>query len=428
MLIGGENKENLGGSRAEGVVSKKDTKIRQLIESNNKLKQDLKKANESNSKLEHEATELRRVIQHFEHKEGSMRLAGNLELELERYKKQVAVLTRALAVSAVEGGQEGDALISQGEAAWRESETLSELERLKIFENELEVTNQELAVMKLKLADKQRIEQELTCARVEVDKLVHEIVSLEDRLRLVSDERDKAESEKLDNEKIMTALKAEMKQGLVHADERFREYAKKGERLELDFVALEAACNKHRLRVQELELLLQERDQREQETRSEINVMKSALADFDGEIRRLAVSLSAEAEANDNLTSRLSRADQELDTANISLAQERRKLQELESDMQENRKAKFEFEKCKKDIFKLENILRDKDSRIQELCASRDAAKRTLSGEIERLGAEVHALKVETVALKDKCMHAHKERDRFKALLASETLARMRIN
>ena len=434
-------------SRAEGVVSKKDSKIRQLIDTNNKLKQELKRASESNASLEREkweaqklVDEMRTVIEQFQRQledatelRETVKTVESLEFELEnlqqeslRYKKQVGVLTRALAVTAVDSGMEGDALLSRGEESWREAELMGELEEFRRVKEELANAVQELEVAKLKLSDKERLENDLTCARVEADKLLHEILSLESRLRSVKEERERAESRAFELEQTCCELKLEAKQTQLRCEERLREYAKKSERVELDFVALESASDKYRVRVQELELLVEERDRREQATGCEISLMKAALADFDQEIRRLAASLSAEAESNENLSTRLTRVEGELEAANQTLAQLRRKIKDLESDVSEGHKAKSELEKTRHEKSKLESVLRNKEGRISELVSGKESVVKNFSIEVDRLSGELKLTKLEVSNLKDRCAHAVKERDRFKSLLASETLARMR--
>ena len=452
-VLSDHNKENAAASRyvqqqgkAEQVVSKKDAKIRQLIESNNKLKLELKKSMDTNTKLENEkiesqkiSTEMRSIIDQFQRQlehatadrdtvksiESMELLLEKNEQELNRYKKQVSVLTRALAVTAVENGVEGDLALSRGEESWRESQLINELERLHYVHDELEVTKQELEIAKVKLFEKDRLENELTTAKIEIDKLLHEILSLESRLRLMSEERDKAEASKCVLEHALGELRVEIKRSDASRDEKLREYVRKSETIQLDFVALESASNKHRLRVQELELLLEERDRREKATGCEISLMKSALTDFDEEIRRLAASLNAEAEANENLTTRLARVEGELDAANLTLAQMRRRVKDLESDLVEGQKAKSQVEIFKRDSFKFESQLKDQVGKISELTSSRDMIKQTLGSEIDRLTQEIKLARSESHNLKEKCANALKERDRFKALLASDTLARL---
>ena len=443
-------------SNFDSILSKKDAKIQQLIKANNQMRMELKKSVGTTSALQADREEaqvlieeLRDVIDSFQcqldeakvahsemhvimHAERELRetlpLVGGLEAELavarqevEKYRKEAGILTRALAVNAVEAGADGEATLTRGQELWELDELRADVKRLSSVDTDLrnaQIANQHI---QSKLEDMEDVHSRLTAERIENDRLRHELVAIQGRQVGLTEESGFLRGQISELETVIADRNAELSQ----MDEAMRTIERNNSLFQKDISSLEMSERRLQQRTTELEQLVAERDLRLHQSSSELASLRSLVTGLDCEIRSLASSLAAEADSNENLTARLSRVEDALSRSDSELATLRRRHKESGNSVRALLETRAENEDLKRQTFGLQSALREKESSLEELRNSRDVMKRTLSLEIQRLNGELAYLASTSASLTDKNILITKEKDKIKSLLATDTMTKL---
>ena len=427
-------------SKLETVLSRKDAKIQQLI-------QNIKSLKEKNSLLESEQRESRTVIEEMRQlvdlfqskldetkrsvldvslrKHDEQLLVYQLQAELEtaqrdaeQFRKEAAVLTRALAVSSMESQTDGLALMNEAQELLDNEELHAELTRLKEIETKYKS-------VEVRLAEDEQLRAQLSEQRIENDFLRHKLEAAESLHVSLVDDRERWQLRCDELEATLAKLGAEVRQELDQRDECMQTLSMAKSQYEQDILSLELSEKRLKQRVSELEGILLQRDAMEQSLNSETAALRSSVSELDTEVRSLAVSLAAEAEANSNLAHRLEKVEADRERLVKELAVSRRRENERTKELDDLTATKTQNDELRKMVFLLQNQIAEKDVKIANLEQSRAQLKETMGSEIERLSDEVEYMASTSASLSERYMQVAREKDRMKSLLAHETMARL---
>lgn len=340
--------------------------------------------------------------------------------ETEKFKRETAVLSRALAVSG-----DGDNLLRHAEDAMQLERLMAEVKRVDQLEVELEHAYRKLESADLQLRHDHELRSAVTALRIDNDELSHRLeVAARHQCDLTEEkERYKRRCDEL--ESITAKLHANQREDHVNATDRIKQLTRLIGQYEHDRTALDSREKTLKQKVIELEHMLLQRNAREQEYVSEISVLRSAVQDMDNEIRNLATSLAAESEANENLSARLERVEGEksrMEQENLAL---RRKDKDLDQHMHELRELRHENEQMRKSLFMMQSNVHEKELRISGLEQSREVIRESMSLEIDRLNSEISHMASTSASLSERFLSVSKEKDRFKSLLATDTMHKL---
>lgn len=427
-------------SKMETVLSRKDSKIQQLI-------QNIKSLKDKNSSLESEQRESRAVIEEMrqlvdlfqtkldetkrsvldaslrKHDEQLLinRLQGELETaqrDADQFRKEAAVLTRALAVSSMESQTDGLALMNEAQQLLNSEELNSELVRLKEIETKYKS-------VEVRLAEDDQLRSQLSQQRIDNDFLRHKLEAAESLHVSLVDDRERWQLRCDELEATLSKLETEVRQELDQRDECMQTLSIAKSQYEQDILSLEVSEKRLKQRVNELEGILLQRDAIEQSMNSETAALRNSVSELDTEVRSLAMSLSAEAEANSNLTNRLERVEADRERLVKELTVSRRRESDRTKELEELTGTKTHNDELRKIVFLLQNQIAEKDVKIATLEQSRAQLKETMGYEIVRLSDEVEYMTSTSASLTERYMQVAKEKDRMKSLLAHETMARL---
>jgi chromosome segregation ATPase len=420
-------------SRFDSVMNKKESKIQSL-------KQQVRALKESNSRHEEDQRqsqiiidELRVLVDTFQSRLDETRhtlIEMNQtrhqsdstvnQKELDRYRTEVAVLTRALAVSAVETNTDGDVAISQAQQSLELEQLRSENERLRCMEAEM-------LAAQIRLREEDRLRNTLVEERVQGDAYRRKIETLERFQETLIQDRERSNSRCTELEETVGNLRSEHRMVLAQKDERISMLMQQTSELSQAVTSIEVSEKKQRQRVQELELILAQREASESSLRNEADTLRVSIAELDVEIRSLASSLTAETEANENLVNRLNRLELEKEKQGKELVIAQRREKDLRNDLEELVACKAELDQIRRMVFHLQNEVADRDSKIASLEQSRQLIRENMSLEIGRLSDEVSQMASTSASLSARYSQLERERDKIKSQLASETMTRLAL-
>jgi chromosome segregation ATPase len=386
----------------------------------------LKTLKERNKQLESEhresaalIAELKQLVDVFQRRlEETKRAVSDqqhMQRELEHYKKETIILTRALAVSSLE---ETDVLKDRADSLIDQEGLTEELQRLKEIEKQYQASI-------LRLQEDEAIRQALSQERIQGDFLRRKIESLESLQVSVSEDRDRLQRRCDELEFAITDLRSERRAEREKLEECLRELSGFEAKHNHDSASMELSEKRMRQKIDELETILVQRDVAESALRSELASLRSSLSDLDSEVRSLAVSLASETEANDTLITRLDRVEQEREKLSRELIIVRRRESEKDKEVEEMAKVKILNDELKRTFLTLQHTLVEKENQISSLEHSKQLLRESMSLEIERLSGEVSHMASTSASLSEKYMQVAREKDRIKSVLATETMARL---
>ena len=412
-------------TRIDTIIAKKDCKIQNLV-------QQIRTLQDENIRLDAEQreshtiiVELRDLIDGFqsrleEVKQG-VSISDKLEAaqrETDRYRKETAILTRALAVSSVEAQTDSEAAVNQ-------AQYLVELDQLREENNNLRVIESEVMASRIKVKDADDLRHAIAKERIEASLWMEKADALETLTVSLSGERDRWRSRCEELESAVGKLRSEQRLSRDHSQERISDILHANSQLKEEIAALEIRETKQRDRVSDLEQYLIKKEAIENSLKSEIECLRTCVTDLDNEIRSLAISLATEAEANQNLAARLERIEAERERLGRDLVIARRREEDLRRDYEELIKCKSENEALKKSNYLLQNNLAEKESKILGLEHSKHVIRESLSLEIGRLTDEVSHMASTSASLSDRYHQLEREKDKIKSQLAGETISRL---
>ena len=412
-------------TRIDTIIAKKDCKIQNLV-------QQIRTLQDENIRLDAEQreshtiiVELRDLIDGFqsrleEVKQG-VSISDKLEAaqrETDRYRKETAILTRALAVSSVEAQTDSEAAVNQ-------AQYLVELDQLREENNNLRVIESEVMASRIKVKDADDLRHAIAKERIEASLWMEKADALETLTVSLSGERDRWRSRCEELESAVGKLRSEQRLSRDHSQERISDILHANSQLKEEIAALEIRETKQRDRVSDLEQYLIKKEAIENSLKSEIECLRTCVTDLDNEIRSLAISLATEAEANQNLAARLERIEAERERLGRDLVIARRREEDLRRDYEELIKCKSENEALKKSNYLLQTNLAEKESKILGLEHSKHVIRESLSLEIGRLTDEVSHMASTSASLSDRYHQLEREKDKIKSQLAGETISRL---
>jgi chromosome segregation ATPase len=435
------------------VLSKKDTKIHQLINTNKDLKLEVKRLQIENEEARKEReesqiliNELRGLAESFDrqltaakirHSEIHTNMRAEEELgllrvqyqaaksEAEKYRKEANILTRALAVNTVEGGFDGETLLNRGQDQLVLDELRAEISRLKEIEDECISMQSSVKQANIRLAEFSKIENDLGEERIDNDRLRHQVVIVEGRLVSLNEENDKLRDEisRLED-RISEEVGGRMKD-VGERDSKFKESGRKIIELESSLSSIQVSEKRLKAKVKELESILSDRDVRVETLNLEALSLRSSVTGMDSEIRSLAASLAAETEANDNLVCRLERVEAELTRAMAELGTTKRREKENASRVSELEEQLVKYNSIRSELISTQAAVKDRDSKIRQLEESKELYRRSTSGELDRLKRELATASSHSHDLSEKCRSIAREKEKIKNLLANDTMTRI---
>ena len=386
----------------------------------------LKTLKERNKQLESEhresaalIVELKQLVDVFQRRlEETKRAVSDqqhMQRELEHYKRETIILTRALAMSSSEAT---DVLKDRADTLMDQEGLNEELKRLKEVEKQYNASI-------VRLEEEEAIRHALSQERIQNDFLQRKVESSESLQVSLSEDRDRLQHRCDDLEFGITELRSERRAEREKLEECLRELSGFEAKHKHDLASMELSEKRMRHRIEELETILVQRDVTESALRSELASLRSSLSDLDNEIRSLAVSLASETEANDTLITRLERVEQERDKLSRELIIVRRRECDKDKELEEMSKTKSVNDELKRTLLTLQHSLVDKENEIRSLEHSKEFLRESMSQEIERLSGEVSHMASTSASLSERYMQVAREKDRIKSVLATETMARL---
>ena len=345
--------------------------------------------------------------------------------EADKFRRESMVLNRALAVTARDSGADGEFLLRQAEESLQVERLMIDVKRMDELEVELEHAYKKLETADLQLKYDQELRSAVTALRVQNDELTQTLEAAESRHASTSEERDRYRRRCDELESIIARVHAEQREDRENATERIKQLTRVIGQLEHDMTGLDGREKTAKQRIVELEQVIIQRDARVRDQASEIATLRTAVQDLDNEIRNLATSLAAETEANENLSVRLERVEAEklrVEHENYAL---RRKDKDLAEHVKELGRVKAENEGLKKSLYMLQSSVHERDLRITGLEQSRTVIRESMSLEIDRLNSELSHMASTSASLSERFLSVSKEKDKFKSLLASDTMTRL---
>ena len=417
----GANAKKSRGNRIDPMMARKEARMKSLT-------QQVQDLTEVNARLEEEQrqskqiiSELRVLVDTFQVKLDETRKSlksPRINEELERYKMEVAVLTRALAVSSVDSCTDGDFAISQAQQSMEIEQLRNENERFRSMEAEL------LAVQ-LHARENEELRNTLVQERVKTDSLKHKVEALESFQSSIIEDRDRVKLRCDELEQTIGSLRTDNRNAARDLEQRLHSVSFQNTEYVQTITSLEISEKKQRQRVHELDRILAQRDMNEQASRSDSELLRKRVTELELKIRNLSASLTAEAEANEHLGNRLERIETEREKISKELVIARRREQDLRNDFDELLHCKSENEELRRTLFSLQHSVAEKESRILSLEHSREAIRESMSSEIDRLTDEVSHMTSTTASLTERYTQLERERNKIKSQLASETMAKL---
>ena len=437
----------------EMVLSRKDSKIQQLINTNKDLKFEVKRLQTENEEARREREESQRLIdelrdltdsfdrqlaaakiRHSEihtnmHAEEELRLLKvqyeTAKNEAEKYRKEVNILTRALAVNTVEGGLNGETLLTRGQDQLVLDELRAEISRLKEIEDEYISMKSSVKQANMRLEEFSRIENALGKERIENDRLRHQLVVIEGRLVSSNEENEKLRDEISHIEdRISEEVNGRMKD-VSDRDAKLKDFARRAMELESSLSSIQVSEQRMKSKVKELEAMISDRDIRVEALNLEALSLRSSVTGLDAEIRSLATSLAAETDANENLVCRLERVEAELSRSISELGSTKRREKENAARVLELEERLVDYDVLKRELTLAQATVKDRDLKIKQLEESRELYRRSTCGELERLKRELATVNSHSHDLSEKCRSIAREKEKIKNLLANDTMTRM---
>jgi chromosome segregation ATPase len=420
-----ERDEDERKGRIDSIVSKKDAKIQNLLQQISSLKEENARLETDQRDAQLIISELRDLVDACRAKIDQMKSEWSLKDQLEaahketdRYRKETAVLTRALAVSSVEAQTDSEAAVSR-------AQILVELDQLREENERLRLIECEVMASRIRVQENEELRQTISKERTELDLLKEKSDALENLITSVGNERDRWKAKCEELEVSLGQVRSEHRLARDHSEERISEILHANAQLKQEIATLEISESKQRDRVYELEQYIIKKDAMENSLKSESDCLRTCVTDLDNEVRSLAVSLAAEAEANENLVARLERLEVERDKLGREVVIARRGGEEMKKNFNEMIRYKAENEDMKKTIFMLQNSIAERESKILALEHSKHVIRESLSLEIGRLTDEVSHMASTSASLSERYHQLEREKDKIKSQLAGETFSRL---
>ncbi len=376
--------------------------------------------------------ELRKIVADFDQQLGDAKLGFAQMAELRsaltqsqeqaaRFEREAGILTRALAVHAVEADIDGEAALMHASAEWDVDQLSAELDRLRDIEDVYEKCRNENEELKKKTSEFDAVQVQLVQERAERDKLARECDKLNSRADTYVQER-RGLTEQI--QELETRLRIV---SVGKTDEEQKNYAlsRKSETIEAELVEIR---NKERVltsNMAQLEAKLAGAVNEGANACRELEMEKSEKFHLQEELKRMHASLNAEADASASLALRLDKLESEKDKIGADCGKLRQKNAQLESTVSELQQIQLANETMRKEIFELRNICDEKDEKIAQLVASRDVQKNCATAEIQRLNGQLDSVVQKANELGLKYSRISKEKDKIKSLLAKDTMSRL---
>ena len=437
----------------EMILSKKDSKIQSLIASAKDLRIESRRLDTENSQLLKERDEsqllideLRGLVGTFEkqleaakvmHSELHVNRYAEEELsslkqelattksDAEKFRKEVNILTRALAVNSVESGADGEAALERGQEIWAYEELKSEVERLRLIEAQYALLQSVAEQADLRVEELKSAHAQLTSERLSNDKLRHQLVVAEGRLVSAVDEREKMRMEISQLEQKVAEAGSSRMRDVDDREVRIKELTRKLVSAENEGVSRDVNENRLKQKISQLEAMILERDARVQELQVETLSLRSSVAGLDSEIRSLASSLDAEMESNENLTGRLEKLDSQLMRAETEISTLKRREKDLMIQNKDLEDKYRHIDQMRKELMHAQAVVKDRESHIVQLEEAKDMYRRTAASELERLRTELAVVTNQSMRLDQQYRTVAREKEKIKSLLANDTMSRL---